>query len=203
MKRVLISAVIFVACLPAVSRPGSAARLSLGIEGGMSKVVGWDYREYFDAGYSLGGSILYIIHPNIAIGTRVRYQSWKADSRPYDWTRAEGSASALEVIPTARFTTSPGTLEPAVLFLQIGAGYASIDSDAVRWMVPDLPEDPVGPEEPVIDPQSNTVLSLGAGIAIDSGIGLYIEFLPVFDYIFTDGDALMHFSVNLGIAVAI
>ena len=178
-------------------------RLDLGIDGGLSTVVGYDFKEYFDAGFNLGGSVLYTLHPNIAIGARVRYHSWQADNRPYDWTCADGSASVLEIVPAVRFMTSPGTLEPAVLFLQIGAGYASIDSDAVHWMVPDLPDDPVGPEEPIIDPQSNTVLSFGAGISIETGIGFDLEFMPAFDYIFTDSHALMNVSANLGLSMGI
>jgi hypothetical protein len=203
MKGVLISTMACLACLVILAGNGEASDLSLGIEGGLSTVVGYDYKEYFDAGYCLGGSVFYTVHPNIAIGARGRYHSWQADGRPYDFTCAEGSASALEIVPTLRLMTSPSALEPAVIFLQIGAGYASIKSDAEKWSIPDLPEDPVGPREPVIDPESNTVLSFGAGISIDTGIGFDLEFLPVFEYIFTDADALMHVSANLGLSFGI
>ena len=168
MNRVLISmAICLVGLLPAFGASYSAD-LSLGIEGGISTVVGYSYGDYFDAGYSIGGNLFYPVHTNIALGGSVRYQSWKANDRPHQWTRADGSASVLEIVPAVRFMTSCEKLEPAVLFIQLGAGYASLDSDAVSWSIPDLPEDPVGPEEPIIGSQGNTVLSIGAGISLCS-----------------------------------
>lgn len=198
----VFTAICFVVLLTA-SGAGHSAELSLGIDGEVSTVVGRSYGEYFDAGYSIGGNLFYPIHKNIALGGSIRYHSWKADSRPYQWTRADGSASVLEIVPSVRLQTSSEKLEPAVLFLQLGAGYASIDSDAISWMIPDLPEYPVGPEEPVIGSQGNTVLSIGAGISVDTGFGFELEFLPMFDYLFTEDDALMYISVNLGAAVAL
>ena len=203
MNRVIISiAICLVGMLPS-SGTSYAADLSLGIEGGISTVVGRSYGDYFDAGYSFGGNLFYPVHPNIALGGSVRSHSWKANSRPYQWTCADGSASVLEIMPAVRFQTSCEKLEPAVLFMQLGAGYASLDSDAVSWMIPDLPEDPVGPEEPVIGSQGNTVLSIGAGISVDTGFGFEIEFLPVFDYMFTEDDALMYLSADLGLTIAL
>lgn len=46
------------------------------------------------------------------------------------------------------------------------------------------------------------MLSVGAGISVDTGLGFELEFLPMFDYLFTDTDALMYISVNLGLLVA-
>lgn len=204
MKRILISIALSLATLIAAVGSGYSADLSLGIDGGISFVAGRSYGDYFDAGYAVGGSLFYPVHGNISLGGNVRYQSWNAKTRPYDWTRADGSASVLTVLPAVRFQVSPESYGGLVLFfLQIGAGYASLDSDAVSWMIPDLPEDPVGPKEPIIYSQDNAALSVGAGVSIETGLGFDLEFLPVFDYMFTDDDALMYISVDLGLSIKI
>jgi hypothetical protein len=204
MKGVLVSVAICLSFLLPTGGTCLAGDLTLGIDAGVSRVTGQTYGDYFDAGYAVGGNIFYNVHENISIGGRARYHRWNAADRFREWWRAEGSTSILEIVPAVRFHTRPESIDKKVLlFVELGAGYVTIDSDAVAWMVPDLPEDPVGPQESVIDSQSNTVLSLGGGISIDSGIGFCIEFIPVFEYIFTDADALMHVSANLGLSLGI
>jgi hypothetical protein len=180
-----------------------AADLALGLDGGLSMVAGRTYGEFFDAGYAIGGSIFYSVHENISLGGHLRHHSWKANARPYDWTRADGSASLLEIVPAVRFTAQPERLAQKVrLFAELGAGYASVDSDAVSWTVPDLPEDPLGPEEPIITADGDILLNFGLGISIESEIGFQIELLPTLHYLLAD-EALPFVSFDLGLSIGI
>lgn len=84
MTRILIRVAICIAVVLLAGSEGRALELSLGIDGGISTVVGYSYGDYFNAGYSIGGNLFYPVHTNISLGGNVRYHSWKANSRPYE-----------------------------------------------------------------------------------------------------------------------
>lgn len=171
---------------------------------GLSMPTG-DGSEYWKAGFIINGEYFKKFSDNIFIGGRAAWNRWTPDE---DELLADvgnlggvsvdisGSASVIELIPSARYYLTTNQGEQLQFFGQAGLGLFIISLDAkvkASYMGQSF-------DMGIDDSDSNLGINLGGGAIFDLG-NMKLSICPLYNIIFTSGESTSYFTVNLGIVL--
>lgn len=203
-RKILIwtAALVFVVLsAPSISH---AEGNSFWVHGGISKAVG-NGSEYWKLGHSFGGTLLFRITSNFLFGGRVALNKWAPNeselTKEYrglgiDWN-VTGSASILEVVPTIRIVLVTSEAKDFNVFYQLGMGLFRLNLDVTAEAYYSNQK----LEMSIRDQDYRHGLSLGAGFTLGKRGSNRFEFLPLFHFVYTEGEQTRYFSVNVGVSI--
>ncbi len=198
VKYCLITTTLFALIIMPAS--GGAAeslldKIAFSGDAGISMPLG-DADDFYNVGFVVGVNGFYPYSDNIHFGGRVAYNRWGVEDEGWG-ENTEGYGSMMEFVPQVRYLFSPSETADKSFFLQGGLGFYRYAYD-FEWTGPDLHG---GTAEYSNDGSEIELgLCLGGGVAVELAGGSELEFKPMINIVFTEGESTKYFTLTVGMA---
>jgi hypothetical protein len=168
------------------------------VNGGISGLTG-DGSEYWNIGFTGGVNGFYQFTPYVLFGGRISYSRWTPDEDklisdlPYtdiEWD-ISGSLSSIEIAPSLRLLVPMNEETPVRPFAQLGVGLYLLSADA------NIEATYLGDTYNFSSEESENKVGVSFGAGVDIK---FIEILPMYTIVATEGESTKYYSINVGAA---
>lgn len=158
---------------------------AFGLGGGISKATG-DGSEFWNIGLEVSGEYYRKVSENVLIGAGIAINHWELNEDKFEGD-VSGSNNIIELTPSIMYVQMLSQ-ELELHFLgQIGAGYYINNQDIKDEISSTTFHD------------SKFGVNFGAGIMIGGSKNAILTVTPKYHIVFTEGESMKYFAVNLGI----
>jgi hypothetical protein len=186
----------------------NAQQLRFGVDGAVSNIVGSNLNE-FNWGFAIGGHLLFYVDDNILLGVRGAYNRWAPDKGDFSSSVSdlfsgdvEGSAWAVEIIPTLRLTTNY-PMSFVNIFAQAGAGIYILND---KVTVTGTSAVDAAPVQEVFGEgtRGRFGLQAGGGFSFGNPQVISIDLFSLYNIVFAGNEsAIQYITFNLGLSLGI
>ncbi len=201
MKRIWVAALSIFLLLVSSSGSSSAGKVSLHLGLGASKVTGNIYEDTeFRAIPAI--DLFYTITENIQLGFHAGYTKWtpnnfKKDSGICGSSRMiEGTVGNTELMGLARFEIPSEKIERLSLFVEACLGCCIIDSNALVYSRPVIPDPGAWDLMYPIKSQNKPCAGAGLGLNLRVTDKFGLESIARYNRVFTDDESTCYYSIN-------
>ena len=197
VRRTLVATIVLAFIILPTAGVSYAQEMPFIVSGGISKMVG-EGSEYWNTGFSVGGSRFYPVSSIFYLGGRFAYNRWTPNEKELtkefagygiDWD-ISGSATIYEVVPSIRISEPMANTQSGNFFVQLGLGYFLVSLNAIvrgYYMGRSV-------EASIEDSGDKFGLNLGGGFFVGKIGSIRFEVLPLYYIIFTEDETSKYFK---------